>query len=111
MRSFGFLFVLLLIGAAAFLYLSFPSKEGTISNPGMVSIGRVKAKALTMKRRKVKQDMDLPSKDADVEGNVHLEDYRPIDPIPSSTASIRPGPIQHGTPLMPYIPGPSPPPQ
>lgn len=56
------------------------------------------------------QHMDHPSKAADVEGNVHLEDYRPIDPIPSSTASIRPGPIQHGTPLMPYMPGPSPPP-
>ncbi|XP_047977196.1 uncharacterized protein LOC125219297 isoform X2 [Salvia hispanica] len=112
MRSFGVLFMLLLMvmGAAAFLYLSSPSKEGTIINPGMVSIGRVKAMALTIKRRKVKQDMDHPSKAADVEGNVHLEDYRPIDPIPSSTASIRPGPIQHGTPLMPYMPGPSPPP-
>ncbi|XP_042008243.1 uncharacterized protein LOC121756885 isoform X2 [Salvia splendens] len=112
MRSFGFLFMLLLMvmGAAAFLYLSSLSKEGTIINPGMVSIGRVKAMALTIKRRKVKQDMDHPSKAADVEGNVHLEDYRPIDPIPSSTASIIPGPIQHGTPLMPYMPGPSPPP-
>lgn len=39
-----------------------------------------------------------------------LEDYRPIDPVPSSMTSVRPGPIQHGTPLMPYIPKPSPPP-
>lgn len=42
-------------------------------------------------------------------GNVNLDDYHPIDPVPSSKASIRPGPIQHGTPLMPYIPRPSPP--
>lgn len=41
---------------------------------------------------------------------VNLEDYRPIDPVPSSKASIRPGPIQHGTPFLPYIPKPSPPP-
>lgn len=42
--------------------------------------------------------------------NVDLEDYRPIDPVPRSKASIRPGPIQHGSPLIPFIPKPSPPP-
>lgn len=42
-------------------------------------------------------------------GSINLEDYRPMDPVPSSKASVRPGPIQHGTPLMPYIPKPSPP--
>ncbi|GLT65196.1 hypothetical protein SLA2020_376400 [Shorea laevis] len=42
--------------------------------------------------------------------NVDLEDYHPINPVPSSKASIKPGPIQHGSPLIPYIPGkPSPP--
>ncbi|KAJ8448459.1 hypothetical protein Cgig2_022087 [Carnegiea gigantea] len=41
-------------------------------------------------------------------GDVSLEDYRPFDPSPSSKASIRPGPIQHGTPLNPYIPTPKP---
>lgn len=44
-------------------------------------------------------------------GSVNLEDYEPIDPVPSSMTSIKPGPIQHGTPLMPYIPQPSPPPE
>ncbi|XP_041016649.1 uncharacterized protein LOC121259208 [Juglans microcarpa x Juglans regia] len=42
-------------------------------------------------------------------GNVNLDDYHPIDPVPSSKASIKPGPIQHETPLNPYIPRPSPP--
>ncbi|KAL4604209.1 hypothetical protein ACB092_10G176600 [Castanea dentata] len=42
-------------------------------------------------------------------GNVNLDDYHPIDPVPSSKTSIRPGPIQHGTPIIPYIPRPSPP--
>ncbi|KAK6802815.1 hypothetical protein RDI58_000598 [Solanum bulbocastanum] len=41
-------------------------------------------------------------------GKMNLEDYRPIDPVPSSKASVRPG---LRTPLMPYIPKqPSPPP-
>ena len=42
-------------------------------------------------------------------GSVNLEDYDPIDPVPSSKTSISSGPIQHGTPLMPFIPKPSPP--
>lgn len=44
-----------------------------------------------------------------VAGNVNLEDYHPIDPVPSSKASLKPGPIQHGSPLIPFIPKPSPP--
>nr|GMD99454.1 Unconventional myosin-VIIb like [Ipomoea batatas] len=43
-------------------------------------------------------------------GKAYTDDYGPIDPVPNSKASVRPGPIQHGTPLMPYIPIPSPPP-
>ncbi|KAG9147139.1 hypothetical protein Leryth_005380 [Lithospermum erythrorhizon] len=39
---------------------------------------------------------------------IEVEDYRPIDPVPSSKASVRPGPIQHGSPLIPYIPKPGP---
>lgn len=54
------------------------------------------------------ENSHFPSSDGDDEGHVELEDYRPIDPVPSSKASIRPGPIQHGTPLMPYIPKPCP---
>ncbi|KAJ6872060.1 hypothetical protein NC651_031231 [Populus alba x Populus x berolinensis] len=41
--------------------------------------------------------------------NANLEDYHPIDPVPSSKTSIKPGPIEHGTPLNPLIPKPSPP--
>lgn len=43
-------------------------------------------------------------------GNVEVDDYFNDDPVPSSKAtSLRPGPIEHGTPLMPYIPNPTPP--
>lgn len=41
-------------------------------------------------------------------GDVSLEDYPPFDPSPSSKASLRPGPVEHGAPLMPYIPNPKP---
>ncbi|KAL8141101.1 hypothetical protein V2J09_007122 [Rumex salicifolius] len=42
------------------------------------------------------------------EGAVNLDDYRPVDPSPSSKA-VKPGPIPHATPLIPYIPRLSPP--
>ncbi|KAI3673086.1 hypothetical protein L6452_39196 [Arctium lappa] len=41
-------------------------------------------------------------------GDINLLDYHRNDPVPSSKASINHGPIQHGTPLMPYIPNPPP---
>ncbi|KAL4181639.1 hypothetical protein AMTRI_Chr12g238330 [Amborella trichopoda] len=42
-------------------------------------------------------------------GDVYLEDYHRFDPAPSSKAAIKTGPIEHGTPLIPYIPKPTPP--
>ncbi|KAI4375052.1 hypothetical protein MLD38_012966 [Melastoma candidum] len=42
-------------------------------------------------------------------GSVSLEDYQPADPSPSSKASVKPGPIEHGAPLLPYMPNPAPP--
>ncbi|CAK9317091.1 unnamed protein product [Citrullus colocynthis] len=44
-------------------------------------------------------------------GNVNLYDYSPIDPVPSSKRSIKHGPIEHGSPLIPHMPNPSPPDQ
>lgn len=43
-----------------------------------------------------------------------LEDYNiPVDPTPTTKHSVRGGPIEHGSPLNPYIPKlpPPPPPQ
>ncbi|KAK4434370.1 hypothetical protein Salat_0599800 [Sesamum alatum] len=105
MKGFGFLFMFLLVGTADFMYLGCSSEGSTASSPGSRN-----GTAFTMKGRKLKVDIDPPSKDGNDAGFMQLEDYRPIDPVPSSTASIRPGPIQHDAPLMPYIPEPSPPP-
>ncbi|KAL9172298.1 hypothetical protein ABFS82_03G036300 [Erythranthe guttata] len=109
MKGFGLLcLVLLLTGMVSFMYHGYYSAAGkgsiTSNYPGMVSM-ESGSMALMWKSRKLTNNNDR-----DKEGHVELEDYRPIDPVPSSKASVRPGPIQHGTPLMPYIPKPSPPP-
>lgn len=48
--------------------------------------------------------LELPPESAE------LEDYPPFDPVPGSKAAVIAGPIEHGTPLMPYVPRPPPPP-
>ncbi|KAF5739452.1 hypothetical protein HS088_TW12G00658 [Tripterygium wilfordii] len=60
----------------------------------------------TIASRKLKE---LSTDGKSINSNLNLDDYHPIDPVPSSKASIRPGPIEHGTPLNPFIPKPSPP--
>ncbi|KAL2471573.1 Uncharacterized protein Adt_39709 [Abeliophyllum distichum] len=111
MKYFGLLVLFLIIGTAAFTYLGYSSQEENASlNPGMVSIRRANFETLTVKSRKLKENSNTPHIDQDDGGNASLDDYRPIDPVPSSKASVRPGPIQHGTPLMPYIPWSAPPP-
>ncbi|KAL1546898.1 hypothetical protein AAHA92_23435 [Salvia divinorum] len=102
MRGFGFLCLFLLVGTAAFVYHGFSCGGRLSSNPGMVTRGS-NAMPLVLKSRKLKENRDPPTPDED-EACFNLEDYRPIDPVPNSKASIRHGPIQHGTPLMPYIP-------
>ncbi|CAH1434927.1 unnamed protein product [Lactuca virosa] len=89
MKAFG-LWVLFLVFATALICLCFSSCSEASMN--------------LHKGRKLKEDMNL-----DDESNIDLFDYHKINPVPSSKASIRPGPIQHGTPLMPFIPKDPPP--
>ncbi|GMY17350.1 40S ribosomal protein S29 [Fagus crenata] len=66
---------------------------------------------VTPTSRRLKEDgYNLGTDKKSNAGNVNLDDYHPIDPVPSSKTSVRPGPIEHGTPVIPYIPRPSPPP-
>ncbi|KAI3726626.1 hypothetical protein L1987_66424 [Smallanthus sonchifolius] len=63
-----------------------------------------------MKLTKPTRNLEEYVHDENDNGNIGVFDYLPTDPVPSSKAtSIRPGPIEHGTPLMPYIPKPTPP--
>ncbi|KAL8030073.1 hypothetical protein ABFX02_14G264300 [Erythranthe guttata] len=102
--TFGFLLMLLVIGTP-FIYLAYSSNGRTTSN----SVDCRKAKTtITIKRRNLNK-VNIGEEDNN-NNNVQLEDYGVIDPVPSTTTSVRPGPIQHGTPLLPFIPEPSPPP-
>ncbi|KAL9243645.1 hypothetical protein vseg_017505 [Gypsophila vaccaria] len=63
----------------------------------------------TTSSRQLRENEDVSSIDKGLyDGIVSLEDYRPYDPSPSSKASVRPGPIEHGTPVIPFIPSPKP---
>ncbi|KAL2505831.1 Uncharacterized protein Adt_21452 [Abeliophyllum distichum] len=100
-----------MVGAAAFMYLGSSSNMGSSSIPGMIFAGRSNAMTSITKGRKLKDNShSTPTFDEVYTGDVSLEDYRPIDPVPSSKSRIHHGTIQHGTPLMPYIPRPAPPP-
>uniref|UniRef100_A0ACD5TVI2 Uncharacterized protein n=1 Tax=Avena sativa TaxID=4498 RepID=A0ACD5TVI2_AVESA len=60
--------------------------------------------------RKLKESRYTLTKTRNLQ-DVGTDDYQPVDPSPSSKASIRPGPIEHGAPLFPYLPGNPPPAQ
>ncbi|KAJ8537874.1 hypothetical protein K7X08_014414 [Anisodus acutangulus] len=108
--SVGFSVLFLVLTAALVCSVSY-GKGGTSSTPGKSSLNWPwNELTMTIKSRKLQGNGYGPS--TDDAGKINLEDYRhPMDPVPSSKASVRPGPIQHGTPLMPYIPKlPAPPP-
>ncbi|XP_059279425.1 uncharacterized protein LOC132033462 [Lycium ferocissimum] len=111
----GFFVLFLVMGTALVCSVSY-GKGGTSSTSGMSLTWRGNELTMRIKSRKLQGNGYGPRTDDDDEegeaGKINLEDYRhPMDPVPSSKAYVRPGPIQHGTPLMPYIPKqPSPPP-
>ncbi|KAF3789821.1 hypothetical protein EJ110_NYTH10323 [Nymphaea thermarum] len=70
-----------------------------LRNQGAGSSNHVTEVNLSTKNRKLKEDLSM----------ISMEDYHPIDPVPTSKATVKSGPIEHGTPLIPYIPQPAPP--
>ncbi|XP_031381907.1 uncharacterized protein LOC116196365 [Punica granatum] len=93
----------LAVAAASFLLILFgvSYSSGAVDLPRHVDV--------TASRRELKENSfgHHPEHKSNA-GDMDLDDYHRIDPSPSSKA-IQPGPIQHGTPLMPFIPEPSPP--
>ncbi|XP_059637110.1 uncharacterized protein LOC132279193 [Cornus florida] len=109
MKVFGFRVLFCVIGTAL-MFLSFFNKGSTSSVPDTAFTSHRNGMTMTATSRKLKEHVHTSSSsDKGDAGNVNLEDYQPVDPVPSSKASIKPGPIEHGTPLMPNIPKPSPP--
>ncbi|CAH9111054.1 unnamed protein product [Cuscuta epithymum] len=114
MKACGCFSVLVLVIGAAFIYLFYSTAQDcTFSRSGEPLTWQRCGMATTIKNRKLKDGGVYDKKSLHqetVEGKLNLEDYGPIDPVPSSKASVRPGPIKHDTPFLPYLPKPPAPP-
>ncbi|XP_021743018.1 uncharacterized protein LOC110709112 isoform X2 [Chenopodium quinoa] len=100
MQAFGFCIALWLVGV---LLMTSNSSSGMVFD----------SNTMTMTASRNLKEISYSFKFAQgiSDGDVSLEDYRPVDPSPSrSKASVKHGPIQHGAPSHPYIPKPKPPP-
>ncbi|ESW32895.1 hypothetical protein PHAVU_001G026500 [Phaseolus vulgaris] len=113
MKVSGFFALLLVVGATVmFFNILVPTSASWASDLFKTNFGD-KA-TLTAGSRKLKENGNNIKRGINNHGDlgeVTLTDYNPIDPPPSSStkASLYPGPIEHGSPLNPYIPKPSPP--
>ncbi|KAF5177704.1 hypothetical protein FRX31_032706 [Thalictrum thalictroides] len=109
MKMFGAFSVLFMVVGVVSLLLAFTT--ATSSLPADVVLGsNGNCEMIIIHSRKLKEKGYNPSIGTNEKKTekVNLEDYHPIDPVPSSKAAITNGPIEHGSPLMPYIPKPTP---
>ncbi|OEL32900.1 hypothetical protein BAE44_0006086 [Dichanthelium oligosanthes] len=67
-----------------------------IADPGNGSIG--------LNGRRLKERYTFTIRKTRELENIRTDDYQPVDPSPSSKATVRPGPIENGTPILPYVP-------
>lgn len=97
---------LFLMVVAAFTFFSFKSTTAPPWFPDFVGTRCGDKSTPIAVSRKLKENFHSIKRKLDV----GLDDYGPIDPSPDSGAkNVNPGPIEHGTPLNPYIPKPPPP--
>ncbi|KAL9333625.1 hypothetical protein Peur_073764 [Populus x canadensis] len=92
MSVFGFWALILLAGTA---YLNFPKTEDSITATTSFKEPKEACYSQRISSEEIQKD------------NINMEGYSKIDPTPKSTATIVSRPIEHGTPLIPYIPGPT----
>ncbi|XP_027942002.1 uncharacterized protein LOC114195656 isoform X2 [Vigna unguiculata] len=108
MKVSAFFSLLLVVGATVvFFNILIPTTATPGTNYGDKATLVAVSRKLKENGKNVKSGM---SKNDDM-SRVILTDYYPVDPPPNSRpkASLNPGPIQHGSPLNPYIPKPLPP--
>ncbi|KAL9666699.1 hypothetical protein QQ045_001035 [Rhodiola kirilowii] len=103
--------LLLMVGAMVLLLFNFNGVIPDLDFPEMGPKEHIDHVAMVTSRKlKDVHGFQPPGIRMKTKGHmVGIEDYDPIDPVPSSKTSVKHGPIQHGTPLLPYIPKPSPP--
>ncbi|GAV70487.1 hypothetical protein CFOL_v3_13985 [Cephalotus follicularis] len=107
--GYGF-WILFFVSCTAFMFLSLSSSRTGPSIPDVIYNNHDGSMAMASTDRNLKEINGFdPGADEKELGDVSVDDYHPIDPVPSSKASIKTGPIEHGRPLIPYIPRPSPP--
>ncbi|KAK4274637.1 hypothetical protein QN277_017831 [Acacia crassicarpa] len=90
--------------------INFSSSIAGFCFPALVSNSCDDSAIITVSRKLKENRIGVRSNKMDGIGDVTLDDYQPVDPVPSSKATVKPGPIEHGAPLIPFIPKPSPPP-
>ncbi|CAN6296072.1 unnamed protein product [Urochloa humidicola] len=66
--------------------------------------------SIELNGRKLKERYTFTTRKTRGLENIRTDDYQPVDPSPSTKANIRPGPIEHGAPILPYVPRYPPPP-
>nr|GMC48180.1 Unconventional myosin-VIIb like [Ipomoea batatas] len=97
MKDFGSFSVLAMVIGIGFLCLLYSTQDSAFSSSGTTLTWQGNDVTATIKNRKLKDNGGhVPSLGESDAGKVILEDYQPIDPVPSSKTSIKPGPIQHG---------------
>nr|XP_010905291.1 uncharacterized protein LOC105032528 [Elaeis guineensis] len=115
MRTLGF-WMLFLVAGVALSFVSLSRSGGNAGDSAYTSHGIETslpiegATAITMNRKLKERSYTINTAKSTINfGRINLEDYPRFDPVPSSKAAIKPGPIEHGAPLMPYVPRPTPP--
>ncbi|KAH7652491.1 hypothetical protein IHE45_19G020800 [Dioscorea alata] len=114
MRPLSFWCIFLLAAVAAVVLLSLNTiytGDSAFTDHGLGSAISEQYISLKKINRKLKErDYEIETtKTKRILISFDLDDYPRIDPVPSSKATIKNGPIEHGTPVMPYIPQPTPP--
>ncbi|XP_020233804.1 uncharacterized protein LOC109813921 [Cajanus cajan] len=105
---------LILVVGATVTFFNFLSPTCASLFPDLIATNYGdKATPITVSRKLKENGCNIKSSIEGDIGQVNLNDYGSVDPVPSTfQASVHAGPIEHGTPLNPYIiPKPSPPPK
>ncbi|MED6132243.1 hypothetical protein PIB30_017319 [Stylosanthes scabra] len=99
-------FLLFLAAATFILFSNFTTLIAQPGNHGDTDPTTLIAVAVS---RKLKENERKSKKEG---GWVSVDDYGDASPVPTGAgdSSVRPAPIEHGTPLRPYIPRAPPPP-
>ncbi|XP_022155067.1 uncharacterized protein LOC111021399 isoform X2 [Momordica charantia] len=115
LSGFWVLFFLLQMSLLLLFFPSYinasPSSDMALNHRHLEPNESFSAIPLNRKLKFQNDEYDSPRRNKVHQGDLNLDDYHPIDPVPSSKTSVKPGPIEHGTPLLPHIPNPPPPDQ